>query len=288
MRRLAAALLLAVSCAGPAPDPAPPAPDPDLISRMEAAARGVDRFAWDVIPEWDSGETAMDLGWKIQGRFRRGEGIRLKGTVMGAAHGMGHGVRPGANLHQIFMRPGRTAVSFSTLHFEAGHERPAPPHLLFRAERGEPDFDAVDPWLLGGPDPGLARYDEPLVALQVAPRLLFDREPGLREDGTVEFHGVRCRVLRSRRTGGGGGPSGWYPPREVVRRFYIEEETALLAGLDVDATLDEGRRTIRSRVVRRLRTAAGLLIPAEVRVTDVRPGLRLEGRRRVIPDPDDG
>jgi len=255
---------------------------------MEDMTREIPRLAWDVLTE-ESGGTAMDAGYKVQGRFVRGEGIRIKATAMGSAHGMGHGSPPGPNLHQLIITPDRVSVALSVLSFESGRNTECFPHLLFRASKGEPDHEAVEPRLLPGNDPILLRFHEPLIAYQLAPRILLGHEPGLEPAGTETVRGATCLVFRSRyRTDPAArrGPAGWYPVLGVEKRIYIASETRLLAALETTVRYETGSRRIRQEVVKR-QVFRGLALPRFVEIHEEGPDGSHHALHRVDLDPGD-
>ncbi|HZN60872.1 MAG TPA: hypothetical protein VFC90_00575 [Planctomycetota bacterium] len=294
MRRslLLLVLLPLPSCASAGPS-APTSPSDSaptgLLPRMEAMTKGIPRLAWDVLTEGESGSTAMDAGYKVQGRFVRDEGIRIKATAMGSAHGMSHGAPPGPNLHQLLYMPDRVAVALSVLTFESGRNTRCLPHLLFRARRGDPDHAAVDPRLLPGNDPILLRYHDPLTAYQLAPAILFGHEPGLEEAGTATVRGAACVILRSRHVADAGtrrGPEGWYPARSVEKRFYIEAASGLIAALEIEITGASSRVRMRHEVASR-QTFGGLDLPRFVEIHETGPEGSKQSRQRVDLDPGD-
>jgi hypothetical protein len=279
-------LLLIPSCASreSAPDPGP---EP-LPQRLEAMTREIPRLAWDVLTEGESGSTAMDAGYKVQGRFVRGEGIRVKATAMGSAHGMSHGAPPGPNLHQLMYSPDRVAVALTVLTFESGRNTLCFPHLLFRATRGEPDHAAVEPRLLPGNDPILLRYHDPIIAYQLSPAIMLGHEPGLEPAGKERVRGVDCDVLRSRTVADAGarrGPAGWYPAHEVEKRISIESRTGLVAALDVRVTGPSPLR-MRHEVAQR-QEFGGVALPRFVEIQEWGPEGEKRSRQRVDLDPGD-
>lgn len=286
LRPLLCLLALLPSCA--APEPAPASTSPDLIGRMEDMTRDIPRLAWDVLTE-ESGGTAMDAGYKVQGRFVRGEGVRIKATAMGSAHGMGHGSPPGPNLHQLILTRDRVAVALSVLSFESGRNTECFPHLLFRAAKGEPDHEAVEPRLLPGNDPIMLRFHEPLVAYQLAPRIVLGHEPGLAPVGTEKVRGADCLVFRSSYATDAAarrGPAGWYPVLGVEKRIFIDARTNLLAALETTVTFESGSRRMRHEVVKR-QPFRGVDLPRFVEIREEGPhGIHL-ALHRVDLDPGD-
>ena len=258
----------------------------ELVQRMQRMVEGVEKAAWEVVHEWDDGMTAMDEGIKLVGRFRREEGVRVKAAAMGRAHGLMFGAPWGPNRQQIIFVPGHAAVVLGVLSFEAGENSVAPPHLLLRGIKGERDHEAVDPRLLPGSGPVLWLFDEPLVAHQLAPQMMFGHEPALRRNGVADFAGRRCVVLQSSRAGKSAataGPEGWYTAREVVKRFYVEEDSGLLAGLEYIVRTEQGESTLRSKVLRR-DLFDGVALPSEVLVRHEEGSGVRTGRRRVLLD----
>jgi hypothetical protein len=278
------ALAFALSCA--APERPAPAPSNDPVARLQAMAQGLDRLAWDVITEEEAGGTAMDAGYKVQGRFVRGEGVRIKATAMGAAHGMGRGAPPGPNLHQLMFTPDRVAVGLSVLTFESGQNTQSFPHLLLRSVRGDPDHAAVDPRLLPGNDPILHQYDEPLISYQLSPAILFGHEPDLAPVGTETVNRAACLVLRSRYTADAAaraGPAGWYPHDSVEKKFFIEESSGLLAALEITVTTGAKARRTRYEVISR-QEYQGLMLPRHVTVAGDTPDGPRRARHRIDLD----
>lgn len=289
IRRAVLCLVLASASACATREPAGPAPSADPVSRMQAMSGGFERLAWDVITEEDSGGTAMDAGYKVQGRFVRGEGIRIKATAMGSAHGMGHGAPPGPNLYQLLIGPDRVAVALSVLSFESGRNTASFPHLLLRSVGGDADHATVDPRLLPGDDPILFRFNEPLIGYQLSPAILFGHEPGVAPAGTVTVNGITCIVLASRFTaddGARGGPAGWYPYARVEKKFFLEESTGFLAALEIEAETDKGIQRTRYDVVER-QEFRGLKLPRLVKVAGAGPAGIRRAVHRIDLDPGD-
>lgn len=291
MRRTALPLFIFLlpSCASVGPAPAPVPSSDGLLPRLESMTREIPRLAWDVLTEGEAGATAMDAGYKVQGRFVRGEGVRVKATAMGSAHGMSHGAPPGPNLHQLLYMPDRVAVALSVLTFESGRNTRCFPHLLFRSRRGDPDHAAVDPRLLPGNDPILLRYHDPLIAYQLAPAILFGHEPGLEEVGTAKVRDASCVVLRSRHVADKGarrGPEGWYPVRSVEKRFYIEAKSGLIAAMEIEIAGPSSTIRMRHEVTAR-QSFRGLDLPRFVEIHEDGPEGPKRSRQRVDLDPGD-
>lgn len=276
--------LALISCSTPALRPIPETPE-SIIQRMAALVQEIDQYDWEVINDWNTGETAMDKGYKIVGRYVRGRGLRTKAIGMGRAHGMWHGAPSGPNLHQLIFTPQHVSASFSVLSMEAGLNTESLPHILVRAQNGDPDHRAIDPRLLPGTDPILYRWDEPLMAYQLAPELMLGHEPNLVLEGIVSFGLRPCWLLESRRVSDAavlGGPAGWYIARAVVKRFYIEIRTGLLAGMEWIITLDADTVMLTAEVSGR-QEYRNVSLPSHVKVTEKRGDRILRvGRRRLL------
>jgi len=242
MRILGLALLLAACC----PCGAAPRPDDSLeavIAKMQKLAddSGVTQIGWRIFSKTGARYYMQAQGLEQLGRFRKGEGVRSMTTTLGCALATDESRTPGPNHYVVAYLPDEIVVAPIMLLIESSNTQASFPFLQFRAKKGEPGYDEVDPMLAPAALNNLEFINEPIVPFQLAPKLMFSHEPNLRLAGRREFaaNGKKhdCHVIESTRDGSKGRgriPEAWSNIESEKRLYFVNAGTLLIEGMEID------------------------------------------------------
>ncbi|MBI2933818.1 MAG: hypothetical protein HYY16_19415 [Planctomycetes bacterium] len=236
MSRIGAAILVGVltTCAWPQEAPKDLTLD-EIVERSGALTEGINKLPWRCFTQWG------DQGYETFGRWERGKGLRSTIYALSC-------VEDPVRSSMIFSKIGNkflaiwtedhVSLAHLTIMLESRWQTMTPPHLLFRARKGQPDHERIDPFQIPAEFPILLHVDEPLAYFQMDPKVMLGHEAGLTLIGREQFEGKECYVLRSERSSGDLQdriPRAWYRALSSRKTFYVERDTFMFAGMKVES-----------------------------------------------------
>jgi len=256
-----------------------------VIAEMQKRADDsqIEQVGWRVFSKFNAGHLSQAFGLELLGRFHRAEGVRTMSTNLSCGDAAGELKAPGPNHYVVVWGAEALTIAPIMLMIESPKPEESFPFLIFRSKRGEPGHDEVEPTLMPTTIETIFWINEPAIQFQLAPRIMFGHEPNLKAEARAKFAGRECVVLSSWRDGRAllpKMPYEWSTLATMRKRFYIDPETWLLAGMDFEilrqmpanvggSKQESWRIEVKKRhAMRGNRAAKPLELPLETEMTD--------------------